>query len=176
MTKQEFDIWLNSNFEKFQKKFTKQYNITLEEFCEDMSDFYVHVVDGNKLDKIKNYTPYLASFIYYRHYQFFAESREKRQGYLTDNKKITIKLQDINQLEIAEEIILFDEEKWEEEFRELEQKIAKLTLDDKILFNLRFINQMKITQIAKEYGLQKSWISKKIKRVKNKLNDNDNNI
>lgn len=170
MTKVEFDKWFTENYNYFITKFSKQYHQSKEQIAEDLSDFYIHVIDGNRLNKIEKFKSYLASFIYYRHYQFFAESKAQREGYLVNNKKVSIKLYEVlSDLEVAEEDL--SEDLVEERLNQIQSVVNKLPLDYKILYDLRYVKGLKIHEIAALYGLQKPWISKKLKRLREKVKE-----
>lgn len=165
MNKEQFDNWFNENYNVVSKKLANQYKINIDIIRQDLSDFYIHCVTGDKIETIKDIKNYLFSFIYYRHYEFYSASKAQREGYIVDKKNISIKITD----DLPDMIDDTEETFTDLMLDKLPYVLDRLSLDDKVLYNLYYVQKLSVNKIGDQFGLTHQGISKQLKNLRAKI-------
>lgn len=165
-TKNDFDLWFQQNFNKLKVDLIRKYPVCKSSIDEDLSDYYLFVIEKG-VETINCYESYLYQFIYNKHFKYF--SSKKSTKFMVDTKKC--------QIFLDEDINAYDGSDGSDESLEYEAPIThkvldaidSLSLDDKILYDLYFVQGRSLRSIGKEYNCPHSGIFNQITRLKQKI-------
>ena len=152
MNKEQFDNWCTKNLDSLKAKMIKEYPKVKEQIDNDTIEFYFHVVE--RLDSIKQYASYYYAWVYNRNFRY-----HKRHKNTSD-------------IDISELPDIPEEEDPYQEYREkLDVLLEQLPLDDQILFDLYYNQDLSTRDIGKMIGITHVGVHKQIKRMQLKLKE-----
>jgi RNA polymerase sigma factor (sigma-70 family) len=152
MTKPEFDNWCNKNLEALKAKLIKEYPKVKDNIDNDTIEFYTHVLD--RLDSIKQPSHYYYAWVYNRNFRY-----HKKHKYT-------------EHIDISEIPELPEETDPLQQYREkLDLLLEQLPLDDKILYDWYYVQELSTRKIATMLGITHVGVHKQIKRMQQKLKE-----
>jgi RNA polymerase sigma factor (sigma-70 family) len=156
VTKPQLDKWLSSNYVRLMNYLPKKYPKCTSP-NQDLSDFYIHIVESERYLSITNIEGYLHSFVFNRHYRY--HSSRKSPSILEERKGFQVFITDT----LPEP--LENNENSETLIEQIDVIIEQLPLDFKILFNLYYVEGKSTREIGKLHGLSHVGIHKQLKKL-----------
>lgn len=147
----EFNKYIQNNYIKLYDELYNKYPKSRLTLDTDLSDAYREIIKRNPTT-IKSWKGWIFQYIYNRHYRFF-------------NKKIEfINIDNLYELTPEDEIYKYDEE-----YNILIEAYDCLSLDEKNLYDLYYINGLSGMEIANKLGVHHQTTYTKLREVKSKL-------
>lgn len=146
-----FDKYIQENYLKLYDELYLKYPKSRFSLDTDLTDAYEEIIKRDPTT-IKSWRGWIFQFIYNRHYRFF-------------NKKITfVDVDDLLELPPEEDIYKYDEE-----YDILIEAYDCLTLDEKKLYDLYYIESLSGVEIADRIGVHKQTLYLKLQLIKKKI-------
>lgn len=146
-----FDEYIQENYLKLYDELYLKYPKSRFSLDTDLTDAYEEIIKRDPTT-IKSWRGWIFQFIYNRHYRFF-------------NKKITfIDIDDLSELPPEEDIYKYDEE-----YDILIKAYDCLSLDEKKLYDLYYIESLSGVEIADRIGVHKQTLYLKLQLIKKKI-------
>lgn len=163
MTRIDFDNWCTENISKLKLELVKKYPKSKKTIENDISNFYMHVIE-RALPEVKDPKAYLFQYIYNTHHRFF--SKIPKPGYIIHSKRIIIELGYEAQDDTYEENAYTLTDLYLDALPNL---IKELSLDERILYDLYYVNSNSTRKIAKIINISHLGVSHALKHIRTKL-------
>lgn len=146
-----FDEYIQENYLNLYDELYLKYPKSRFTLDTDLTDAYEEIIKRDPTT-IKSWRGWIFQFIYNRHYRFF-------------NKKITfVDIDDLSELPPEEDIYKYDKE-----YDILIEAYDCLSLDEKKLYDLYYIESLSGVEIADRIGVHKQTLYLKLQLIKKKL-------
>lgn len=188
MSKEEFEQWYIDNYEENVKLYMskKKRNITNNIVREVLADFYYNIISKKKYKKITNIKAYLNAYMYNRLVKFYQDFKSDFGGYVLNTKNTKVVCEAVykgkdetwNAIDdynspitlIKEDISKFLNEDGEiDRLEVLHSILPQLTLDEKNLYDMLYVENIKIKEINEVIGFKYDTTKKIIDRLKLKI-------